>query len=138
MTRAITPQPALQSGQMLGFQVAMPGTRSSSGMKRMTWCSGLAARRQRGGGAGDRGELDEMSAVHQRDLNSDKSGNRSTPALFMAVHAEPHVHVHRAARHRLFDLAAVAIRALDLGANVRRMLEPHVRLRESSCRRGSS
>jgi hypothetical protein len=40
-TRASTPQPASHNGQMLGFHVEMPGTSSSSGMKRMIWFSGL-------------------------------------------------------------------------------------------------
>ena len=41
MTRTLRPQPARHSGQTLGFQSATPGTMSSSGMKRMSWCSGF-------------------------------------------------------------------------------------------------
>ncbi len=41
MTRASTPQPALHSGHTLGFQTAIPGVSSSSGTKRISWCSGL-------------------------------------------------------------------------------------------------
>jgi hypothetical protein len=37
----VTPQPAAHIGQMLGFHSATPGTTSSSGTKRMSWCSGL-------------------------------------------------------------------------------------------------
>ena len=36
MTRTVTPQPALHSGHTLGFHSATPGTRSSSGTKRMS------------------------------------------------------------------------------------------------------
>ena len=41
ITRTSVPQPAEQSVHTPGFQVAIPGTRSSSGMKRISWCSGL-------------------------------------------------------------------------------------------------
>src|SRR5215813_3126716 len=41
MTRAVTPQPARHNGHTLGFHSATPGTRSSSGTKRMSWCSGF-------------------------------------------------------------------------------------------------
>ena len=41
ITRASTPQPALHSGHTLGFHTAMPGVISSSGTKRINWCSGL-------------------------------------------------------------------------------------------------
>ena len=42
---------------------------------------GAAARRERGGGAGDGGDLQETSAVHRRSkLSSGRSGSRSTPA----------------------------------------------------------
>ena len=64
MTRAITPQPALQSGQMLGFQVATPGDEIVFRDEADDLVLGIAARRQRGGGAGDRGELDEVAAIH--------------------------------------------------------------------------
>src|SRR5436190_12902286 len=41
MIRTSTPQPDGHNGQMLGFQVAIPGMISSSGTKRMSWFSGL-------------------------------------------------------------------------------------------------
>ena len=41
ITLAVTPQPAAQSGHTLGFQTAIPGVSSSSGMKRTIWFSGL-------------------------------------------------------------------------------------------------
>src|SRR5262245_66350856 len=49
-------------------------------------------------------------------------------ALPMTVHAETHRHVDVSLRHALRADVAVAGRALDLGANVRRVVEPHVRL----------
>src|SRR6516162_7050649 len=41
ITRTVNPQPAEQSGQMLGFQTAMPATIRSSGMNRIRWYSGF-------------------------------------------------------------------------------------------------
>ena len=41
MTRTVIPHPALHIGHTLGFHSAIPGTTSSSGMKRMIWFSGL-------------------------------------------------------------------------------------------------
>ena len=62
--RTLNPQPAAHSVHTLGFIVAMPGMMSSSGTKRMIWCSGVAAARQRGAGAGNGGQLDERSTIH--------------------------------------------------------------------------
>src|SRR5215212_169556 len=50
-------------------------------------------------------------------------------ALFMTVHTEAHVEIDVAVRHRSLADIAVAGGALDLGANVRRVIEPHMRLR---------
>src|SRR5262245_32716494 len=41
ITRTVRPQPAGQSGQMLGFQTATPGTSCSSGTNRIRRCSGF-------------------------------------------------------------------------------------------------
>src|SRR5687767_4969724 len=140
ITRAITPQPALHSGQILGFHVAMPATRSSSGMKRMIWFSGLPhavsaalvpviavslmkCRRS------IRARVRRVRTVRRVPwlVMTCQAIVRCLP-LLVAADAEIHVHVHGPARHRLLGLVAMTRRTFDLGANVRRMLEPHVRL----------
>ena len=47
--------------------------------------------------------------------------------LPMTVHAIPHVEIDIALRNRLVRDVAVTGRALDVGADVRRMIEPDVR-----------
>src|SRR5688572_29077454 len=101
MTRAITPQPALHSGQMLGFHVATPGTRSSSGMKRMIWFSGLP----HAVSAAVVPVIAVSLMKFRRSISaiSEVTGQavvRRLP-LFVAAHTEVHVHVHRAAGHGL-------------------------------------
>ena len=54
--------------------------------------------------------------------------------LAVTVHAEAHRQVHVALRHGLLADVAVARRALDLGADVRRVVELHVRRRRDSRR----
>src|SRR5207253_4639437 len=129
-----SPQPARQSGQMLGLSSATPGTSSSSGTKRMTWCSGLP-------------QLARVALVPQMAVSLMKSrrsitvdGVRSPPLkmtretvvrrpfLPMTVHAESHIEIHIALGHRLLGDVAVTRRAIDVRADVRGMVEAHVHL----------
>src|SRR5687767_515700 len=125
MTRTVNPQPAWQSGQTLGFQTATPGMMSSSGTNRISWFSGLP-------------QLASVALVpvmavslmkERRSIGllkvTDQTVDRRL-ALVVAVHAEAHRVLDAALRHRLLADVAVARCALDLGANVRSMIEFHV------------
>lgn len=54
------------------------------------------------------------------------------PLLLMTIDAKPHRVIDGALRHGHLRQVAVTGRALDLGADVRRMIEPHVRFFEKS------
>src|SRR6202521_6160303 len=130
MIRTLTPHPLRQSGQTLGFHSATPGTSSSSGTKRTSWCSGFP---QLASVA-----LVPVMAVSLMKERRSISGGLSEVArhalvrrvlLAVAVHAESHVYVDVALGHGLVRDVAVAGRALDARADVRGVVEPHVRLR---------
>src|SRR5215510_12128967 len=127
MMRTCRPQPAAHSRQTLGFHTATPGTNSSSGMKRMSWSSGLP-------------QLASAAVVPVMAvtlMNSRRSITwlevtrqavvRRLP-LPMAVHAEAHDVVDRTLGHGTAPHVTMARRAFDAGADVRRVVEPDVRL----------
>ena len=130
MTRAVTPHPAAHNGHTLGFQTAMPGVISSSGTKRMTWFSGLPQlasaalvpviavtfrkRRRSMSVSSAWGSVVTRQAVVRRLL------------FLVAVHAEPHVHVHHPSGDGLLLLVPMAGGAIDSGADVGSVLEAHV------------
>ena len=67
----------------------------------------------------------EAAAVHEclerLGISSDTSGSRSTRLLFLvAIHAEPHVHVHHPSGDGLLLLVPMAGGAIDSGADVER------------------
>src|SRR5689334_20456218 len=125
MTRTVSPQPAWHSGQTLGFQVATPGMMSSSGTNRISWFSGLP-------------QLASVALVpvmavslmkERRSIRRLKVTGQAVDrrfALVVAVHTEAHRVFHVPLRHRLLTDVAVACRAFDLGADVRRVVELHV------------
>src|SRR5262245_61165265 len=130
--RTVNPQPDAHSVHTLGFIVAMPGMMSSSGTKRMISFSGLP---QLASAA-----LVPVTAVslmkERRSIRNDRSTSEMTSqtvvrslALAMTVHTKAHRHVHVSLRGALRFNVAVAGRALDVRANVRRVIEPDVRLR---------
>src|SRR5688500_1913115 len=99
MTRTVRPQPALHSGQTLGFHTAWPGTMSSSGTNRISWFSGLP---QLASAA-----LEPVMAVslmkERRSIALEVTGqavNRGV-VLAMTVDAEPHVEIDVPLRNRL-------------------------------------
>src|SRR5688500_885374 len=124
MTRTVSPQPAWQSGQTLGFQVATPGMMSSSGTNLISWFSGLP-------------QLASVALVPVMAVSLIKE-RRSIDgwrlevtgqtidrrfALVMTVHAETHRVLDAALGHRLLTDVAVTGRAVDLGADVRSVVE---------------
>src|SRR6187455_95319 len=117
MTRAITPHPALQSGQMLGFHVDTPGTRSSSGMKRMIWFSGFP----HAVSAAVVPEIAVSLMKWRRSMGSVVASQTVVRRLLalVTVDAKRHVHVDHPLRDGLGRLIAVARRTLDLRAYVR-------------------
>src|SRR5687767_5139777 len=127
MTRTVRPQPARHNGQTLGFHTATPGTMSSSGTKRMSWVSGLP---QLASAA-----LVPVTAVslmkERRSIISEVTGQTVDRRLVfpVAAHAEAHVEIDVPLRDRLLANVAVTRRALHLGADVRSVVELHVRLR---------
>src|ERR1700682_2684410 len=130
MIRTVTPHPLRQSGQTPGFHSATPGTSSSSGTKRMSCCSGFP---QLASVA-----LVPVMAVSLMKERRSISGGLSEVArralvrrVLLAVtgHAESHVQVNVALGHGLVRDVAVTRRALDARADVRGVVEPHVRLR---------
>src|SRR3984893_12670891 len=130
MIRTVTPHPLRQSGQTLGLHSATPGTSSSSGTKRMSWCSGfpqlasvalvpvmaVSLMKERRSISGDPSEMTRHALVRR-------------VLLAVTVHAESHVQVHVTLGHGLVRDVAVAGRASDARADMRRVVEPHVRLR---------
>ena len=149
ITRTSRPHPAGHSVQMLGFQVAMPGTKVSSGMKRMSCWSGLP---QESSAAATpvRAEIfkksrrsmktSETPSVPQRTCaqpcniksNNGTSGNRRARCAADGNQAIAHVQIHDALGDGLLGHIAVARRALHASTNVRSMIEPHVRRRRCS------
>src|SRR5579864_7598627 len=130
MIRTLTPHPLRHSGQTLGFHSATPGTRSSSGTKRMSWCSGFP---QLASVA-----LVPVMAVSLMKERRSISGGLSKVTrhalvrrvlLAVTVHAESHVEVDVTLGHGLVRDVAMAGRAFDARADVRRVVEPHVRRR---------
>ena len=113
-----------------GLTVAMPGMMSSSGTKRMISFSGLP-------------QLASAALVPEIAVSLMKDRRSTTRASLevtreaivrsltfpVTVHAETHRHIDVALRDALRADVAVTRRAFDLGANVRRVIEPDVRLR---------
>ena len=90
----------------------------------------IAAAGEGGGGAGDGGELDEGSAVHQSPARSDTSDSRPAPCARCGSSRRSPCPDRRCAAATVPSCdGAVARRALDLGADVRRVIEADVRLR---------
>ena len=102
---------------------------------------GMAAARERRARAGDRGELDEIAAVHHREGHKGYSGGIVMLSnlvvtgqtivrcvlLLVTVHAEAHGEIDIPLGHGLLRDAAVTRRAFHLCPEVRRVIEPHVR-----------
>src|SRR5262245_52714825 len=126
MTRTVSPQPAWHSGQTLGFQVATPGMMSSSGTNLINWFSGLPQ-------LASVALVPVMAVSLMKERRSISGWLEVTGqavdrrlALVVAVHAEAHRVFDTPLSHRLLSDVAVAGRALDLGANVRSVVELHV------------
>src|SRR6516225_610266 len=123
ITRTVNPQPAEQSGQILGFQTAMPATSRSSGMNRIRWYSGLPQLA--------RVALVPVSAdsfIKERRSILIMTGQAvvGRALLFMTIDTKTHGVVHDALRHSHLRKIAVACRAFDFRADVRRMVETDV------------
>src|SRR5439155_8448648 len=101
-----------------------PGTSWSSGMKRMSWCSGCP---QLASAAPV--PLTAVSLMKSRRSMSIVTGEAIVRCVLLpvTVHAEAHVDIDVALRHRLLRDVAVAGGALHIGAKMRRVIEAHVR-----------
>ena len=126
MTRTVVPQPARHSGHTPGFTSAMPGISSSSGMKRMSWFSGLPQLGERRAVPVTAVSLMNVTAVH--GISSGRSGSRSTPACCGGSRRRTPWCDRRCARATVcLRHVAVARGAVHLRADMRRVIEAHVR-----------
>src|SRR5258705_3674120 len=129
ITRTVSPHPAAHSGQTLGFHTAMPGTMSSSGTNRTRGAAGLPQL--------ESAALVPVTAVslmnERRSIGGDVPLERAGQAVDRGLPRGVTVH---AIAHGQFDVPpgdgllpdiAVTRRALDLRADVRRVIELHVR-----------
>ena len=128
--------PPRTAGRRSASTSRLPGTMSSSGTKRMSWFSGLPQLASAALVPVIGGELDEGAAVHH--VRNDTSGSRPAPCFSLWQFTQkPMVRSTLRWATVCSRDVAVARRALDLGADVRRVVELHVRLRAGSRRRAA-
>src|SRR5688572_6164243 len=156
ITRTVSPQPDAHEGHTLGFHTAWPGTMSSSGTKRISVFSGLPqlasaalvpeiavslmkerrsirsiSNRRRAHASAcacPRTLKPPLYVELKRVLEMTRQAIRGRVVLTVTRDAEAHVQIDIALRHRLLRDVSVTGRTLDFGANVRRVVELHVRL----------
>src|SRR5688500_17452718 len=127
ITRTVRPQPEAHEGHTLGLHTAWLGTMSSSGTKRISVFSGLPQLAS----AALVPEIAVSLIKDRRSINASEMAReaiRRRLVLTMTRNAEAHVQIDVALCNRLLRDVAVAGRTLDLCANVRRVVELHVRL----------
>src|SRR5262249_8169759 len=122
MMRTNSPQPAGQSGQILGFQRATPGVSVSSGINR-TSCLAGSPQPARAPPA----PVTAVSLMKLRRSISVVTGEAVVGRLLflMTVDAKAHRVIDRAPRDRHTCDIAVAVRTLHLSANVWSVIEAH-------------
>src|SRR6185436_5295875 len=128
ITRTVSPHPAAHSGQTPGFHTATPGMMSSSGTKRTRGAAGLPQL--------ESAALVPVTAVslmnERRSIGGDvplevagQAVDRDLPRG-VTVHAIAHRQLDVPLGNGLLADIAVTRRALDLRADVRRVIELHM------------
>src|SRR5258705_671580 len=125
ITRTVRPHPAAHSGQTPGFHAATPGMMSSAGTNRTRGAAGLPQP--------ERAALVPVTAVslmkERRSIGGDVSLEMAGQAVgrdlpfVVTVHAVPHRQLDVPLGDGLLADIAVTRRALDLRADVRRVIE---------------
>src|SRR5262245_40919128 len=124
ITRTVSPQPAEQSGQTLGFHSATPGTSSSSGMKRIRCSSGFPQL-----ASVAPAPVTAVSLMKSRRCLLDMTRQTIVRRVLLpvTVHAESHRQIDVSLGHGLLRDRAVTGRAFHVRPDVRRVVEMHVR-----------
>src|SRR6185436_8436235 len=125
-------QPALQMGQTPFLSSAIPGVRSSSGMNRISWFSGLVVEHAAMAVAPPVTAVSLMK--DRRSIPLEVAGQAVVGRLpcLVTVHAEPHGVIDVPRRDRAAGDVAVTGGAVDVIADVRRVVEAHVHFRREA------
>src|SRR6516225_1432933 len=128
ITRTVSPHPAEHKVQILGFQVETPGTRSSSGMKRMSCRSGLP----QASSAAVAPVTAESLMKSRRSMPFSKVTRGAvdgSPALFMTVQAETHLKVDHQDGYGLLRHVSMADLTIHARTNMWGVIETNMGLR---------